>query len=223
MRLMFDNCLTYNCLTEVTPIHWVRDPCKLLYNELNLLAPTLPLDAKKPDFQHLMDELKKIRLDGYPAYFDFKDNPMEYYPDYASYSAHPMGFNDTLKCIGSFDDWIKMMNTVFDDAMNYHNEGRGSAFVHAEAVFLKKEFNQIIAKETGRPIKPETDPEPSLEEQGIKLFHADTTRMPNDIRKKCQSVLDEFFREGRKSTFFDVFMRGNNALVFVRIGGTGDR
>ena len=63
MRLMFDNCLTYHCAKEVTPIHWYRDPCKLLYNELNLLAPTLPPDAKKADFLRVIESLKKIRLE----------------------------------------------------------------------------------------------------------------------------------------------------------------
>ena len=162
----------------------------------------------------MIDNLKKIRLDGYPAYFDFKDNPTEYYPEFSAYSSRPMGFNDTLKCQGTFDDWVKLMNTVFDDAMRFHNDGRGSQFVHAEAVFLKKQFNRIVAKELGRPVEAE-DNEP--EEQGLKIFKKDMTQMPNDVRKRCQSALDKFCQEGEKSSFFHVFIRDQNTPVFVGV------
>ena len=169
--------------------------------------------------EHLAEELllkykslKKIRLDGYPAYFDFKDNPTEYYPEFSAYSNRPMGFTDTLRCRGTFDDWVKLMNTVFDDAMRFHQDGRGSQFVHAEAVFLKRQFNRIVAQELGRPV--ETG-DPELEESGLKIFKNDTTRMPDDIRKQCQGALDKFCKEGEKSSFFHVFIRDPSTPTFV--------
>ena len=51
MRVMFDNCLAYNKLADSAPIHWIRDPCRFLYNEFNLLAAKLPPAAGPAEFR----------------------------------------------------------------------------------------------------------------------------------------------------------------------------
>ena len=98
--MMFDNCMAYNKLEEPTKIHWLREPCKLLIRELAALAPSLPSNAGKADFEEVLRKLKLVRLAGYTPYYDFEMNPSEYYLDYGSVAQRPMGIKEALRCPG---------------------------------------------------------------------------------------------------------------------------
>ena len=59
---MFDNCMAYNKADKTT--YWLREPCKLLIQELAQLAPTLPATAGRAEFQEVLRKLKLVRLKG---------------------------------------------------------------------------------------------------------------------------------------------------------------
>lgn len=75
MRVMFDNCLAYNKLADSAPIHWIRDPCRFLYNEFNLLAAKLPPAAGPAEFKAVMEDLKRVRLAGYEPLLRLRAQP----------------------------------------------------------------------------------------------------------------------------------------------------
>lgn len=183
MRVMFDNCLAYNKLADSAPIHWIRDPCRFLYNEFNLLAAKLPPAAGPAEFKAVMEDLKRVRLAGYEPYFDFERNPLEYYSNYTLATRQPMGFLDTLHCRGSFEDWCGLVNEVFDAACRYHCNGRGSAFIFAEAKYLQRQFQAVadvaraVLARGGSAAEVRCDAVEEPAEEGVKVFEVEKTRL----------------------------------------------
>lgn len=222
MRVMFDNCLAYNKLTENVPIHWIRDPCRFLYNEFNLLAMKLPPTAGAAEFKAVLEELKLVRLAGYEPYFDFERNPLEYYTNYTIATRQPMGFLDTLHCRGTFEDWCGLMNEVFDAACRYHSNGRGSVFIHAEAKYLQKQFNAIadvaraVINRNGSAAEVKCEEVKEAPEAGVKVFEVDKARMTSEESRKCKSILDEMMKYPLAKSFTQCFERVPRANTFVR-------
>lgn len=227
MRVMFDNCLAYNKLTDSVPIHWIRDPCRFLYNEFNLLAAKLPPTAGPAEFKAVLEELKRVRLAGYEPYFDFERNPLEYYMNYTIATRQPMGFLDTLHCRGSFEDWCGLMNEVFDAACRYHCNGRGSVFIFAEAKYLQRQFyavadvaRGVLARGgTAAEVRCEAVAEPAdpadPAEEGVKVFEVEKTRLSNEETRKCKLVLDELVKWSVAKALSPYFDRVPRANTFV--------
>ena len=221
MRVMFDNCLAYNKLADSAPIHWIRDPCRFLYNEFNLLAAKLPPAAGPAEFKAVMEDLKRVRLAGYEPYFDFERNPLEYYMNYTIATRQPMGFLDTLHCRGSFEDWCGLVNEVFDAACRYHCNGRGSAFIFAEAKYLQRQFQAVadvaraVLARGGSAAEVRCDAVEEPAEEGVKVFEVEKTRLSGEETRKCKLVLDELAKWSVAKALNAYFERVPRANTFV--------
>lgn len=223
LRVMFDNCMAYNKIDKVTKsTYWLREPCKLLIRELTQLSAELGPTPGKADFEEVLRKLKLVRLAGYLPYEDFERNPTQYYPDYGQYVARPMGIQETRHTAECFDSWCQRMIQVFDDAMTYHSQGRGSVFIHYEANFLKRDFLNLskagreLLERGGSPSELVVDP-PMVEEEGVKIFTAEETKMPNDMKQKCRNLIADFRRFTGNLKFHDQLERRVRANTFVRI------
>ena len=219
-RLLFDNCLTYNQPSSSTPINWIRDPCKFLYNEFNLLWKSFAIKPTIQDYQNLLNELKKVRLDGYIPYYDFVENPKNYYNDYYTITEHPMGFNDSLHIHGTFDEWCDTICKIFQDAMKYHSNNRGSPFIAAEAAFLLNEFQQIsqVAKEVvskGGNIEDIHHIPTQISNEGLHIYSVDQTRLTSDQVRKCKMILNEFRKHGEHFPLFGNYIRSPSRNTIV--------
>lgn len=223
MRLLFDNCLAYNQPSpNPTIINWIREPCKFLYNEFNLLWKSFATNPTPQDYQDLLDKLKRIRLDGYVPYHDFVDNPKNYYNDYFTISEQPMGFNDTLHSRCSFDEWCEMIKKIFNDAMKYHSNNRGSPFIAAEAEYLLSEFEKlsVVAKEVVNRGGPASDiqytiQKPSME--GVPMYTVDQSRMSNEQCRKCRQILNDFKKIGEQTPMFHYYIRTPSRQTMVSL------
>lgn len=135
-----------------------------------------------------------------------------------------MGIKEALRCPGSFDTWCQWMTQLFDDALVYHSNGRGSVFVHAEALFLKRDFLNLveaareIMERSGSPSELVVDP-PSVEETGAKVYRVDEKKLSNDAKRRCRCVLDEF---NRQASVFQPFRHLNRQPLAPTFVGVGD-
>lgn len=225
MRLLFDNCLAYNQprnITTTPAINWIRDPCKFLYNEFNLLWKNFSINPTPQDYSNLLASLKTVRLDGFVPYFDFAENPKNYYSDYFTITDQPLGFNDTLHYRGTFDEWCDMIRKIFKDAMKYHSNNRGNPFISAEAEFLLSEFERIcvVAKEVvnrgGSANEIECAPLPPSTE-GYRVYSVDSSRMTPEQCRKCRSIVNEFRRIGDQFKLFENYIRSPNKNTIVSL------
>ena len=218
LRVMFDNCMAYNKADKTT--YWLREPCKLLIQELAQLAPTLPATAGRAEFQEVLRKLKLVRLEGYIPYDDFERNPIHYYLDYGQYVENPMGIQDARQGANSFESWCRRMINVFDGAMVYHSNGRGSVFIHYEAEFLKEDFMQLsqqartLLERGGSPSELTADP-PTISQEGVKVCSMNREKIPNDLKQRCKNVLADFSGFSKSTKLFSHFERENQANSFV--------
>ena len=169
----------------------------------------------------VMEDLKRVRLAGYEPYFDFERNPLEYYSNYTLATRQPMGFLDTLHCRGSFEDWCGLVNEVFDAACRYHCNGRGSAFIFAEAKYLQRQFQAVadvaraVLARGGSAAEVRCDAVEEPAEEGVKVFEVEKTRLSGEETRKCKLVLDELAKWSVAKALNAYFERVPRANTFV--------
>ena len=131
-----------------------------------------------------------------------------------------MGFNDSLHIHGTFDEWCDTICKIFQDAMKYHSNNRGSPFIAAEAAFLLNEFQQIsqVAKEVvskGGNIEDIHHIPTQISNEGLHIYSVDQTRLTSDQIRKCKMILNEFRKHGEHFPLFGNYIRSPSRNTIV--------